>query len=114
MLERELGRLSPEASWRTTRVWLNVDAEGIVRSVEIAESSGNSQLDAIVLRVVRHLRCEPALRDVKPVEARVPYSVTLTGPLSPHLRLAARGQNPPGIRPSMHPVWTASLHLITT
>ena len=85
MLERELGRLSPGAHWGTTRVWLNIDAEGIVRSVEIAEGSGNAELDAIVLRVVRHLRYEPARRDGRPVEARIPHSVTLLGEAVPTL-----------------------------
>jgi len=80
MLERELNRaFSPGTVSGTIRAWLNIDAEGIVRSVEIAESSGSAELDAVALRVFRHLRYEPARRDGRPVETRIHHSINLRG-----------------------------------
>lgn len=79
MLERELQALS-FGTRGTIRVWLNVNTEGTVRSVEIAESSGNAQLDAIVLRVLHHLRYEPGRHDGRPVEAWISHTVNLPRP----------------------------------
>ena len=80
MMERTLAEAwSPGTPGGTIRLWLNVDAEGIVRSAEVAESSGDSQLDAAMLGVVRRLRYEPARRHGSPVEARVPYTVSIVG-----------------------------------
>ncbi len=80
LMERTLAEAwSPGTPGGTIRLWLNVDAEGIVRSAEVAESSGDSQLDAAMLGVVRRLRYEPARRHGKPVEARIPYTVSIMG-----------------------------------
>lgn len=80
LMERTLAEAwSPGTPGGTIRLWLNVDAEGTVRSAEVAESSGDSQLDAAMLGVVRRLRYEPARRHGKPVEARIPYTVSIMG-----------------------------------
>lgn len=76
MMERELNAL-PIALQGKVRVWLMIDTEGLVQSIEIAESSGNAQLEAIARRVARRLRYRPARSDGKPVEARISWGVTV-------------------------------------
>ena len=76
IMERELNAL-PGTLAGTVRMWLMIDTEGRVQSIEIAESSGSAQLEAIARRVGRRLRYRPARSGGKPTEARVSWGVTV-------------------------------------
>ena len=77
-MERELNAL-PGMLRGEVRMWLTIDTEGLVRNIEIAESSGNGQLEAIARSLARHLRYRPARRDGEPIEARISWGVTVQG-----------------------------------
>jgi TonB family protein len=55
----------------------NITAEGRVENVEIAESSGSSDLDALAVKCVESLEYEPAMQGGKPVEYS-PQDIDLT------------------------------------
>lgn len=60
----------------TVAVWVSLDAEGVVQGVSVKESSGYASLDAVAVRISRHLRFTPALNNGKALPVKIAFTVT--------------------------------------
>lgn len=52
------------------KVEMIMDADGVVQSTKIIESSGNPEIDRYVLRNAQKMRFKPGLSDGKPVRSK--------------------------------------------
>lgn len=71
--------------------WVFIDEKGVVQSVRLIKSSGNSLADSIALKAVEIARFDPAMANGTPAAVRTPIPVQL-----PHKRgLACEGEADP-------------------
>jgi TonB family protein len=65
-----------EATRGTAAIRLQLDASGTIASATVAQSTGNSSLDAVAVAMARDARYAPALRACKPVPGSYTFTVT--------------------------------------
>ena len=77
VLEEEYPALLREAGvGGSAKVWLLIDADGVLRDIRIDESSGHQALDQAAIRVARVMRFSPASNEGEPVPVWVSIPIT--------------------------------------
>jgi len=76
-LEREYPKdLRDAGTGGTVQMWFFIDAEGVVGSIRIQESSGHPGLDAAARRVARRIRFIPAYNKGERVPVWISFPIT--------------------------------------